>query len=183
MAKWARVNRFETQPVLEVIDYNPVGVINEQFLPEFVSCSDEVWKGYYYNHQTKEFFLPEGHAKHPNFDIFGYVDSGENEVDENGFIVYPTPPEPPRSVTEEEFKTQLKLQEKILWNTPEFGTTQQAATINTVKQEFPLLAESAEFLEILELLESLEIIGVDRAQEILDFFVPPTETPTEEEIV
>ena len=42
MSKWARVNLEETGIILEVITYNPVGVINEAFLPMFKPCPNEV---------------------------------------------------------------------------------------------------------------------------------------------
>jgi hypothetical protein len=96
MSKWARVNLEETGTILEVITYNPVGVINEAFLPMFKPCPDEVERGYFYNPSTDTFYLPDGYAKHPNFQTFGYQPIGDNEVDENGFIVYPQPePLPP----------------------------------------------------------------------------------------
>ena len=176
MAKWARVNLFDTQPVIEVIDYNPVGVICEEFLPQYVPCPDEVWRGYFYNHQTNEFFLPEGYAKHPEFHIVGYIHAGENEIDEDGFIIFP--PEP-KIVTDEEIRFNLKLSEKLLWDTPESGTTQQAAAINTIKKDLPKVFNSEELLEIFDLLETLEVIGVGRAQELLNVFLPPAseETP------
>jgi hypothetical protein len=96
MSKWARVNLEETGTILEVITYNPVGVINEAFLPMFKPCPDEVERGYFYNPSTDTFYLPDGYAKHPNFQTFGYQPIGDNEVDENGFIVYIQPePLPP----------------------------------------------------------------------------------------
>ena len=94
MSKWARVDLEKENPILEVITYDPVGVINESFLPLFKKCPDEVYLGYVYNPQTNTFYLPEGYAKDPNFEIFGYQPIGNNQVDENGFIVY-TQPEPP----------------------------------------------------------------------------------------
>lgn len=179
MAKWARVNHEVTSPIIELITYNPVGVIAEEFLNLYVSCPDEVEKGYHYNHQTNEFFLPEGYAKHPQFETFGYVHAGENEVDENGFVVIPPVPEPPKMVTGEEIRSNLKLTERLLWDTPESGTTQQAAAITTIKKDLPQRADSEELVEMLELLETLEVIGVGRAQELLDVFLPPApeETP------
>lgn len=179
MAKWARVNHEVTSPIIELITYNPVGVITDEFLNLYVSCPDEVEKGYHYNHQTNEFFLPEGYAKHPNFDMFGYVPAGENEVDEDGFIIYPPAPVPPKMVTEEEIRYNLKLTEKLLWDTPESGTSQQTAAITTIKKELPQRADGEELVEMLELLETLGVIGNGRAQELLGLLLPPApeETP------
>lgn len=178
MAKWARVNRMQTSEILEVIDYNPNGIICEEFLPQFVPCPNETAKGYYYDTSTKSFFLPEGYAKHPEFEIFGYVHAGDREVDENGFIVIPPPPpapEPPKMVTEQEIRSNLKLTEKLLWDTPESGTSQQTAAITTIKKELPQRADGEELVEMLELLETLGVIGTGRAQELLDALLPATE--------
>lgn len=78
MSKWARINNpdsQEIQPVLEVINYDPVGVITEDFLPMFKPCSDEVNLGYLYDPSTETFILPKGYIKHPDFETFGYVPS------------------------------------------------------------------------------------------------------------
>lgn len=165
MSKWARVNLNEESQVLEVITYDPVNIINEAFLLEFKECPDEVYLGYHYNPQTNEFFLPENYAKHPNFEIFGYVEIPEgSSVDENGFIVFPLPP---KEITNELFRSNLKIQEKILWDNPETGTPQQSAAINTMKLDFPFIGIET-IRDELDLLESLDIIGVGRADEIYD---------------
>jgi hypothetical protein len=181
MAKWARVNRIEKSEILEIIDYDPNGIICEEFLPQFLPCPDETAKGYHYDPSTNSFFLPEGYAKHPQFESYGYVHAEDREVDENGFIVIPPPPpvpEPPKMVTDEEIRSNLKLTEKLLWDTPESGTTQQAAAITTIKKDLPQRADSEELVEMLELLETLEVIGVGRAQELLSVFLPPAPEET-----
>lgn len=167
MSKWARVNLEEDSEILEIISYNPEGVINEAFLPSFKPCPDEVERGYHYNPVTNTFYLPDNYAKHPDFENVGYIPKGKFEIDENGFVIFPTPP---KNISLEEFRAKLKLNEKLLWDNPETGTSSQIATINTIKQEFPLLVSSEETIEILNLLESQEIIGTNRAEEILNHF-------------
>lgn len=165
MSKWARVNLEQESQILEIITYNPEGVINEAFLPLFKPCPEEVEKGYWYNPQTNTFYLPEGYAKHPDFETFGYVPKGDLEVDENGFIIFPPPP---KYVSLEDFRNQLSLTEKILWDNPETGTQIQSAVINTAKQEFPLLLSGKKTLEVLNLFEQNSILSEGRAQEIYD---------------
>jgi len=138
MTKHARIILTEEDSaLLEVITYDPVGVINEAFLSEFIECPEEVERGYRYNSKTKTFYLPEGYAKHPDFEVFGYVPIPEDvTVDENGFIVFPPPPKFV-IINETDFRSALNLTEKILWDDPETGTTEQKAVINTLKMEFP----------------------------------------------
>ena len=168
MSKWARVNLQQDSQILEVITYDPNGVINEAFLPEFKSCPDEVEKGYHYNPQTDTFYLPEGYAKHPNFETFGYVPKGDLEVDENGFIIFPPAP---KQITVEDLRSKLILTEKILWDNPETGTASQTAVINTAKLEFPVLSNDSTLLDLLKLLETNTVIGKGRAQKIYDALV------------
>lgn len=49
----------------------------------------------------------------------------------------PEVPPAPREITQDVFRGVLKLSEKILWDNPETGTTQQSAAINTLKLDFP----------------------------------------------
>lgn len=49
----------------------------------------------------------------------------------------PEVPPSPREITQDVFRGVLKLSEKILWDNPETGTTQQSAAINTLKLDFP----------------------------------------------
>lgn len=163
MSKWARVNLEEIGPVLEIITYDPVGVINEEFLPTFKSCGEEVEKGYFYNPNTDTFYLPDGYAKHPQFEIFGYVPiSDGTEVDENGFVIFSSQP---KSITEENFRSSLNFQEKILWDNPETGTNNQKAVINTIKTDFPY----ENMTEQVNALQQVGVIELTRVQEIIDF--------------
>ena len=168
MSKWARVDLEKESPVLEVITYDPNGVVNEAFLPYFKPCSDEVERGYVYNPQTDTFYLPEGYAKHPNFETFGYVPKGDLEVDENGFIVLP--PEP-KQIAVDDVRSNLTLTEKVLWDNPETGTASQTAVINTVKLELPVLSNNPTLLDLLKLLETNTVIGKGRAQKIYDALI------------
>lgn len=161
MSKWSRINLNETAPVIEVITYDPVGVINEAFLPEYKSCPDEVVRGYWYNPQTKTFYLPDNYAKLPNSEEYAEVPP-DATVDEDGFIVFP---EPPKVIEEPDFRSKLTILEKIMWDNPETGTLQQKALINTMKLDFPFTGIET-IRDELDLLESLEVIGVGRADEI-----------------
>jgi len=87
MSKWARVNLEEDSEILEVITYDPVGVINETLLSMFKQCPEETNWGYRYNPNTDTFYLPSGYAKHPNFETFGYININGRAVDENGFVI------------------------------------------------------------------------------------------------
>ena len=46
-------------------------------------------------------------------------------------------PPTPREITQDDFRGALNLAEKVLWDNPETGTTEQTAAINTLKMEFP----------------------------------------------
>lgn len=166
MSKWARVNLEQESQVFEIITYNPEGVINEAFLPLFKPCPEEVEKGYWYNPRTNTFYLPEGYAKHPNFEIFGYVPKGDLEVDENGFIIFPPPPPPPKSVSLDDFVSQLSNEEKTLWDNPE--TDEQKQIINDAKIHFSTILLDPRFLMFLKSLEQNSILSEGRAQEIYD---------------
>lgn len=163
MSKWSRVILNQKSQVLEVITYDPVGVINEAFLPEYKPCPEEVERGYWYDPETETFYLPENYAKHPDFEHFGYVENFNHyPVDENGFIVFPPPP---KVITEPDFRSKLTVLEKVMWDNPETGTLQQKSVINTMKLDFPFTGIET-IRDELDLLESLEVIGVGRADEI-----------------
>ena len=87
MAKWARVNLKEDSQIIEIIDYNPKEVINEAFWDLFKECPEEVGRGYWYDPVKDTFYLPDGFAKHPDFENNGYVPIDGRSVDENGFII------------------------------------------------------------------------------------------------
>jgi len=46
-------------------------------------------------------------------------------------------PPAPKQITQDVFRGALNLIEKVLWDNPETGTTEQKAVINTLKMEFP----------------------------------------------
>ncbi len=150
MSKWIRV---EDNAAQEIITYDPNGVINESFLPLF--------KGPFADDLGVE---------------IGYVyDSGSNTFSE------PTIPEPgpepeeestpePTYINEGQFRDQLTLAEKLVWDNPSEGTSAQKSAINTVSRDFPHLVDGTEFQEELDLLESTEVIGTGRAATLLTYF-------------
>lgn len=166
MSKWARLDSSENNTIVgEIIDYDPQTIINEQLWDRFVPCSDDVTLGFYYNQETQEFYVPEGYGKRSLDDAtfsptpFGFI-VGEN------YLFIPDPNYvPPKNITESDFRSKLTLTEKLLWDNPETGTTQQKAAINTIKLDFPF-SSVADMQDELDLLESLEVIGVGRATQI-----------------
>jgi hypothetical protein len=74
-------------------------------------------------------------------------------------------PPAPRVINQDDFRSTLKLTEKMLWDNPEIGTTQQAAAINTIKMDFPYY-EVTSMVEELELLQEVEFLTADRVKEI-----------------
>jgi hypothetical protein len=79
-----------------------------------------------------------------------------------------TPPEfppKPKEITQDVFKSVLNLTEKILWNNPETGTTQQSAVINTLKMEFPYYGVE-NMTEELNLLEQVGFFTSTRITEV-----------------
>lgn len=77
----------------------------------------------------------------------------------------PEIPSPPKLIYEQDFRGQLKVTEKILWDNPEIGNAQQKALINTMKLDFPFSGIES-IRDELDLLETTEVIGVGRAEEI-----------------
>lgn len=59
----------------------------------------------------------------------------------------------------------LKLTEKILWDNPETGTTQQNAVINTLKLDFPHYGVQS-MSDELELLEQVGFFTAQRVTEV-----------------
>jgi hypothetical protein len=74
-------------------------------------------------------------------------------------------PPAPRVINQDDFRSTLKLTEKMLWDNPETGTPQQAAAINTIKMDFPYY-EVASMVEELALLQEVEFLTADRVKEI-----------------
>lgn len=150
MTKWVRVQNDRAE---EIITYDPDGVINEAFLPLF--------KGPFEDSVDVE---------------IGDVYSSSN----NTFSEPPEPPAPeaaesesdpePVYVTTGEFRGQLTLAEKLIWDNPDNATTAQKNAITTVIQDFPHRVDSDEFLEELNLLESTEVLGTGRAATLNTYF-------------
>jgi hypothetical protein len=77
----------------------------------------------------------------------------------------PEVPPAPREITQDVFRGVLKLTEKILWDNPETGTTQQNAVINTVKLDFPHYGVDT-MSDELELLEQVGFFTAQRVTEV-----------------
>ncbi len=77
----------------------------------------------------------------------------------------PEVPPTPREITQDVFRGVLKLTEKILWDNPETGTTQQAAVINTLKLDFPHYGVDT-MSDELELLEQVGFFTAQRVTEV-----------------
>jgi hypothetical protein len=77
------------------------------------------------------------------------------------------PPAPPvlREITQDAFRRVLTLSEKILWDNPETGTTQQTAVINTLKMDFPYYGVE-NMSEELDLLEQVSFFTTTRVTEV-----------------
>lgn len=166
MSRWARLDSTENNTIVgEIINYDPQTIINEQLWDRFVPCGNEVSLGFYYNHDTQQFYVPEGYGKKS-------LDDATFSLVPVGYIVgenYLFAPDPdyvvPKNITEIEFRSKLTLTEKLLWDNPETGTAQQKAAISTIKLDFPF-SSVEDMQDELDLLESLEVIGVGRAAEI-----------------
>lgn len=78
---------------------------------------------------------------------------------------FPPVPEPIRVITQDVFRGTLNLAEKVIWDNPETGTTQQSAAINTIKIDFPFygvdsMTEELAFLQQVGLLTSQRITEI-----------------------
>ena len=76
----------------------------------------------------------------------------------------PVVPPVPREITEDLFRGVLNLNEKILWDNPETGTTQQSAVINTLKLDFPHYGIES----MVDELEALKQVGFFTAQRVTE---------------
>lgn len=74
-------------------------------------------------------------------------------------------PPAPKEITQDVFRDILKLSEKVLWDNPETGTTQQIAAINTLKIDFPFYGVE-NMTEELALLQQVEFLTATRVKEI-----------------
>lgn len=77
----------------------------------------------------------------------------------------PEVPPCPKEITQDVFRGVLKLTEKILWDNPETGTTQQASVINTLKIDFPHYGVET-MIEEIELLEQVGFFTSQRVTEV-----------------
>ena len=144
MTKWVRVQNDRAE---EIITYDPNGVINETFLPLFKGPFEDsvsVKIGNVYDSSNNTFSEPP-EAPAP-----------EAQPE-------PEPDPEPIYVTVGEFRVQLTLAEKLIWDNPSSATTEQSNAIITVTQDFPHRADGDEFLEELNLLETTGVIGTGRA--------------------
>ena len=151
MSKWIRVENNFAQ---EIITYDPNGVINEAFLPLF--------KGPFKDNLSVS--------------IGQVYDSGSNTFSDPPIVLAPEPeptpePEPePIYVSLVDFRAQLTLSEKLIWDNPETATTVQRQAINTVRGDFPQRVDGNQFREELDLLESVEVLGSGRSAVLLSYF-------------
>jgi hypothetical protein len=90
-----------------------------------------------------------------------------DEVKSQFDSIEPEPEFPPlpKQITQDLFRSTLKLTEKILWDNPESGTEIQKAVINTLKMEFPFYGVDS-MNEFFTLLEENQIISPERIEEI-----------------
>ena len=154
MSKWIRV---EDNMAQEIITYDPNGVINEAFLPRFKGPFADDFKvniGDLYNQDSNSFIeFPKVEESAPP---------------------EPEPEEPPTIfVTEEDFRSQLTLSEKLIWDNPSSATTAQSNAIITVKNDFPVALHpqgSDQLREEFDLLEAVEVIGNGRSGVLLQYF-------------
>jgi hypothetical protein len=150
MSKWIRVENNRAQ---EIITYDPNGVINESFLPFF--------KGPF----TDDFSVSIGQV----------YDSGSSTFSDPPEVVSSSEPTPepdaePVYVSLVDFRTQLTLSEKLIWDNPGSATTVQGNAINTVREDFPQRVDGDQFREELDLLESVEVLGSGRSGVLLSYF-------------
>jgi hypothetical protein len=176
MSKWIRID--EQNTIQEIITYDPNGIINEAFLPLFKGpFGDEVIRGYSYDPNKNTCFIPEGFALSPDGSQYMAVPKNAT-VGNDGRIIIQEPepetePEPqpePKYISVGEFRTQLTLSEKLIWDNPQNATPEQSSAINTVSADFPQRVDGTEFQEELDLLESVGVIGTGRAQELVEYF-------------
>lgn len=77
----------------------------------------------------------------------------------------PEVPPSPKEITQDVFRSVLKLSEKILWDNPGTGTDIQKATINTLKMDFPHYGVES-MSDELELLEQVGFFTSERVVEV-----------------
>lgn len=97
--------------------------------------------------------------------IFGLQSYSEMKSQFDDLGPEPVVPPTPREITQDVFRGVLKLTEKILWDNPETGTTQQNAVINTLKMDFPHYGVGS-MTDELELLEQVGFFTSARVTEV-----------------
>lgn len=80
---------------------------------------------------------------------------------------------PQVKITNELFRSNLTLEEKILWDNPETGTELQKVIITTAKLDLPTTLYRDKNNEILDLLVSRGIFTEERMNEFIDKFLNP----------
>ena len=113
---------------------------------------------------------PEQLEVHTNYinqlqNIFGLQIYSEMKSQFDSLGPEPVVPPIPREITQDVFRGVLKLTEKILWDNPETGTTQQNAVINTLKLDFPHYGVQS-MSDELELLEQVGFFTAQRVTEV-----------------
>lgn len=75
---------------------------------------------------------------------------------------------PPIQITQDAFRTQLTITEKILWDSPDTASTlSQKGVLVTFKEELPLNVGESETTDILDLLVSEGVYTQERLDEII----------------
>ena len=136
MSKWVRVD--SNNIVQEVVYCNPFEIVNEAFHPFFHEVSGEESYGWTYDLNTDTFVAPPPQ---------------------------PDPGPPLKQITEVEFRSTLKLSERILWDNPETGTDAQKGAITIIKSEFPHYGIES-MTEEFEVLEQVGFFTPERVEEV-----------------
>lgn len=75
---------------------------------------------------------------------------------------------PPSQITQDAFRTQLTITERILWDSPDTASTlSQKGVVVTFKEELPLNVGESETTDILDLLVSEGVYTQERLDEII----------------
>ena len=84
------------------------------------------------------------------------------------WVLEELPKPPPKEITSENFRSQLTLTEKLLWDNPDTASTlSQKAVITTFKTELPLTVGEETTTELLDLLVSEGVFTQQRLDEIV----------------
>lgn len=134
--------------------------------------------GYYYDEESDVFIPPQ---PYPSWTLNETTKKWESptpkptEIIQNGgyswnedTLTWDAIYLPIKIITLENFRSQLTVSEKILFDTPSTGTSAQEATLNTFKFELPLTITDIETPELLDLLVSSEVYTQERLDEIIE---------------